>query len=384
MPYNLPLPPHSLGQLDFTLPDMRAWLGVVRNRKQAVDIAHRPLILLGGGSVLAQPFVAGAIACGQAVALIDNAGSNHDSAGVPVAGDADLDALFAQNPDAIGVLCCNSKNALAHFKNLWGERGPLLSFFEIVCGWPDDRRAGQPFAFLSAFADEDHILNLHAHRPEFADTLSRQTFDALMLYRLTWDTGWLEHVNRPEKAIYFEPDVMPLSENEVFVDGGAYDGDTVRDFVAVTGGKYKHVHAFELDPANIAAFYVKTAGIDRLSLHTCGLWHEPAELKLEQHADNCSRISERGGLTVPLDALDNFDLGGVTLLKMDIEGAENEALAGASIIITRSKPKMAISIYHKFDDFLTIPAKLLAMRPDYVFKLRHYSQVIFDSVLYAT
>ena len=384
MPCLLPPPPMALGHIDFTQADMKTWLAEVEAAKAAIDIAGTPMILLGANSALAQPFVARALALESVLALVDNARAGRSDHGVPVLDDAGLRDLLAEKPLAIGVLCCSSKEAIAHFTAIWAGHGPLLSFFEAICLWPETARAGQPFAFLKAFADTSLVLNLHHEgRSAFGDTLSRQTFDAIMLYRLTWDAGYLEKVNRPEKAIYFEPDVMPLSQHEVLVDGGAFDGDTVRDFVAKTGGRYDHIHAFELDPHNAAAFVAKTAGIDSLSLYQTGLWDGPASLRLEQRSDNCSRISDTGGLSVPLQALDNMNLGRISLFKLDIEGAEIEALEGARRLIVTHKPKLALSAYHKCDDFATLLAKVRSMRQDYVFSLRHYSQVIFDSVIYA-
>ncbi len=204
-----------------------------------------------------------------------------------------------------------------------------------------------------------------------------------MLYRLTWDGRFLAGIKRPEKAIYFEADVMALGEHEVMVDGGAFDGDTVRDFAARCHGHFDHVHSFEIDPRNAEAFLKGTADIPHVRLHRLGLWSRPGEMGLEARADNCSRLSNSAPVKVQLQALDNLGIGRVSLFKLDIEGAEVEALEGARRTITEYKPKLALSIYHKADDFATILPMVRAMRPDYRFQLRHYSSLIFDTVLYA-
>lgn len=82
--------------------------------------------------------------------------------------------------------------------------------------------------------------------------------------------------------------------------------------------------------------------------------------------------------------LDEFLRGErVTFIKMDIEGAELDALRGASQIIKEQKPKLAISVYHRDDDIVAIPKLLTGLRPDYKLYLRHYSLLLNETVLYA-
>ena len=73
----------------------------------------------------------------------------------------------------------------------------------------------------------------------------------------------------------------------------------------------------------------------------------------------------------------------ISFVKMDIEGAELEALIGAKDIIKKFKPKMAISIYHKPEDIITLPSIIMEYCDDYRFMLRHYSSTLSETVLYA-
>jgi FkbM family methyltransferase len=383
MPPPSSLLPFDLGNLDLTSPSFRTWLAEARARKLALDILHKPLILIGAGSYLALDFVAHITAKGRVIALVDNARAGQALGDIPYIGDAALNDLLATTPDAMGILCCGSENAINHFTRLWGERPqPLLSYFEVISLLPEVATAN--YWFVPAFSDPDQIVDLHAKASQvFSDTLSRKTLDAIMLYRLTWDIRHIAHIAKPEKAIYFEPDVMPLTDHEILVDGGAYDGDTIRDFISKTGGRYDHAHAFEIDPVNADLFTGKMQHAQRVSLHRVGLWNASAEMGIEQRIDNGSRVSQNATVTVPLDAMDNMDLGKVSLIKLDIEGAENQALQGAQNLIAKHKPKLAICAYHKADDFLTILDTLSDLRDDYRLTLRHYSPIIFDSVIYA-
>ena len=371
------------GKLDLTSTAFQTWLTEERARKLALDILHKPLIMIGAGSLLAQDFVTDIIAKGRVIALVDNARTGQTFEDVPYIGDATLGDLLARTPDAIGILCCGSENAINHFTKAWGDRPqPLLSYFEVISLLPDI--ASRNYWFVPAFSDPEQIASIHEKASKvFSDTMSLQTLDALMLYRLTWDIRHIARIAKPEKAIYFEPDVMPLTDHERLVDGGAYDGDTVRDFIAKTDGRYDHIHAFEIDPVNADAFAFKTQDIERVSLHRVGLWNQPADMGIEQRIDNGSRVSENATVTVPLDAMDNMDLGAVSLIKLDIEGAENQALEGGRKLIETHRPKLAVCAYHKADDFLTILDTLSSLRNDYRLTLRHYSPILFDSVIYA-
>lgn len=377
--------PFTLGELDMTAGSFQTWLSQETGRRQDLDILNKPQILLGAGSVLAQDFVSHMLSRGRVIALVDNVKAGQSLNGVPYIGDTALKEVLDRESEAIGILCCGSENAINHFRQVWGTRPhPLAGYFEVISRLPDIGVAGYWLSFLPKFSEPALIHGLHEKAKDaFNDRLSRQTLDAIMLYRLTWDDRFIAAIARPEKAIYFEPDVMPLTDREVFVDGGAYDGDTVRAFLSQAKGRYNHIHAFEIDPVNANTFTGKMQDIDRVTLHRTGLWHETAEMGLEHRSDNGSRISHHSAITVPLNAMDNMDLGDVSLIKLDIEGAENQALQGARTLIQTHKPKLAICAYHKADDFSTIIYTINDLRDDYRLALRHYSPILFDSVIYA-
>jgi hypothetical protein len=68
---------------------------------------------------------------------------------------------------------------------------------------------------------------------------------------------------------------------------------------------------------------------------------------------------------------------------MDIEGAELEALRGAKNVIKHNKPKLAICVYHKPNDLISIPQYIKGLVGDYKFYLRQHQFVSWDMVLYA-
>ena len=73
----------------------------------------------------------------------------------------------------------------------------------------------------------------------------------------------------------------------------------------------------------------------------------------------------------------------ITLVSMDIEGMELNVLQGLEQCIKKNRPVLAICVYHKPEDIIELPLKVLEMVPDYRLYLRHYSYVETETVMYA-
>ena len=88
-----------------------------------------------------------------------------------------------------------------------------------------------------------------------------------------------------------------------------------------------------------------------------------------------SVVSEKGTLT---DFITVDDLVGekpVSYIKMDVEGEELKAILGAEETIVRNKPKMLISCYHRTEDLISIPERVLKIRDDYKIYIRHFKSI---------
>jgi len=188
---------------------------------------------------------------------------------------------------------------------------------------------------------------------------------------------------------YFDLPELKLSNNEVFIDAGSFDGKTASCFVDLCrkrGIKYKGIWAFEPDSNNRGKCIntLESCGSKKYQVIECGLWHEDTELRFSSGGNAFSKVLNDGDSIVKVRALDNIIKDDdVTFIKMDIEGAEYNALLGAEQIIKKNKPKLAISIYHKPEDICEIPLLIKKMNEEYKFYLRHYSVAEFDTVLYA-
>ena len=96
-------------------------------------------------------------------------------------------------------------------------------------------------------------------------------------------------------------------------------------------------------------------------------------LHFDQRGDTESNISENGNITVEVDAIDNM-VGDcpISLIKMDVEGAELNALKGAIKTMEKFKPVLALSAYHRKEDLITIPQFIKTIYKDCKFYLRKH------------
>lgn len=184
---------------------------------------------------------------------------------------------------------------------------------------------------------------------------------------------------------YFDEEIIKFSSNEIFVDGGALNLDTSRILLEKCSTVDK-IYAFEPDKNNYEkCLQVKeTENLKQVEIFNLGLFNQKDVLSFDQFDNGSSHISCSGKSKIDVVALDEvlFDKT-ITFIKMDIEGAELNALNGAANIIKRNRPKLAISIYHNPNHMIDIPLYLKTLIPDYNLYIRHYSIYPQETILYA-
>lgn len=174
-------------------------------------------------------------------------------------------------------------------------------------------------------------------------------------------------------------------KEEIFVDGGAYNGETTLRFKKWCQGNFKMAYVFEPDYSNFLMCrnnLKKQLRKEEFAVYNLGLSDRKDELYFESNKDS-SRLVQTGNMKVKVDSLDNLISGDVSFIKLDVEGAEGEAIKGAENLIKRCKPKLAISLYHKPEDIWEIPDLILRINPEYKLYLRHYTLLEYETVLYA-
>lgn len=187
----------------------------------------------------------------------------------------------------------------------------------------------------------------------------------------------------PKGETYF-PGFITHLDDEHFVDCGAADGDTVKAFME-RWPKFRHITAFEPDMANFVKLSsVVTPNESTFSFRLEAVCDRYGHTEFSSNGDYSSHVKRFGNTVVECTMLDGLSVQNPpTYIKMDIEGAELEALWGARKIIKEHSPVLAICAYHQSSHLWDIPLLIHALNPEYRLFLRRYAEGAFELVWYA-
>ncbi len=216
----------------------------------------------------------------------------------------------------------------------------------------------------------------------FLDKASQQILEGLLKFRSTGDPA---HLSVSDYPIYQHPEAR-IGEDAIIVDAGAWEGDTADFFKSLLGPLGKVIC---VEPNSEAA--ARIANDVRVRVVNSGLWNTDCRGRLDR--TSLDRGGESGGFRVVpipgesksailLQRLDSLELNRVDVIKMDIEGAEREAIEGASQVIRRDRPVLMICVYHRWDDLWKIPRIISSIAP-YKFYLGQHTESAVETVLYA-
>lgn len=220
-----------------------------------------------------------------------------------------------------------------------------------------------------------HFDQARAGLALMADGLSRDHYSAILAFRLLG-----EKPPSMEGDQYFPLSIPAAPAPLRWVDCGAFDGDTL-DYAVSRGLDWAWCAAFEPDPDNYALLRAKHAKHAILMPFGVGSRTEVVRFIPDGTSGQVSRESE--GIAIQMVSLDEA-LGGsdINFLKMDIEGAELDALDGAKNMIANSQPRLAIASYHRPEHLWQIPERIAAHGFSGSFMLRIHANNTFDAVIY--
>lgn len=198
----------------------------------------------------------------------------------------------------------------------------------------------------------------------------------ILTYWLMIDDNKISKLIDNTYSQYFDLDLISVNQDEVFIDVGAYTGDTVAKYIDTFGKqKYKKIYCYEMVSDNIK--YLNST-IKELNLSNVYIRDRAAsDLNSKgfinsEKTSSVTQVIEEGDIEVETVKIDDDIKGRVTFIKMDIEGGELKALLGLKNKITKYKPKLAISVYHNNNHLWQIPKMLYYLNPKYKFYLRYY------------
>ncbi len=265
---------------------------------------------------------------------------------------------------------------------------------EQLIGMDIDSRYIYEFTFTSLQTNPtpytffmNHMSDIEKTYGLLSDEKSKEVFLNLVNYKISRNPSYLSVIADDESEQYFDRKLIKIHSDEHFVDCGAYIGDTLEEFLKHTEsfGKY---FCFEADQAvyRVLEERVNMMKMTNIRLFNIGCWSGGGVLGFQGRGSGSSEINiAETAVTVNVDALDSVLAGEkISFVKMDIEGAEREALYGMKSIIKNQKPVLAISIYHSLDDFLQLPQIMHDMNHTYRIYIRHYRKLSdSETVCYA-
>ena len=209
-----------------------------------------------------------------------------------------------------------------------------------------------------------------------ADDWSRDVFAASLNYKLS---GKLHYLWQSEtERLKDLQSIFSWSEEETYADLGAYNGDTIREFLQLTNNKYNRIFAAEPDRRNYKKLsaYLEASGLSDIKIFERAIWKETAELSFSDSGGRQSTLlTGQRHIVQAVDIDTLLEDERVTYIKMDVEGAEMEALKGGKEQIKRNKPKLFIAAYHHDADIFLLPLFMWQLVPEYKVYLRKHPYV---------
>ena len=324
---------------------------------------------------------------------------------VEIAGYAVDDAYFKAGANYLGLPVYRISELTARPEdfvfilatdNVFGGGGIIEKFLadERLIKYGLDVATTAPMNYDYISANAEKILDTYSM---VADDLSKETLLAYLKLKLTSDMHWNRKVF--SKGLYFNEltnGVRTPKWGEVFVDCGAYRGETVSQFIKWCGGNYKKIYSLEPDAENFKILndYIKAQNYKNVETFNLGAWSQKDTLHFNADGTRGAHLidggifeieTSNGAVKMAVDSLDNLiEDKHADLVKMDVEGSEMQALRGAAEIIKTSTPALAICLYHKAEDIFTIPQYVKQLNPNYKIYLRKHGLVsAFELVLYA-
>ncbi|MGB6327562.1 MAG: FkbM family methyltransferase [Halarcobacter sp.] len=254
-----------------------------------------------------------------------------------------------------------------------------LSFFKYVKNQKLNFDLAKP-PFICDF-EEDFKNNYKKYEETYAllsDEKSKEVFTKLINFKISFDLNFMQGFTNNHEEQYFDKEIIPFIKEIVFVDGGAYIGDTIPSIIK-NFPDFKKIYCIEPNDLHISIAKKNFSSEKNIEFINFGLGNKKLDSnKIQKSQDNC----EHDYHAENINTIDNLIKEKIDFLKLDIEGAEQDALLGAKNTIKKYKPILAICIYHKAEDWYKIPQIVLDINPEYDIYLRHYMEGIYETVMY--
>lgn len=237
---------------------------------------------------------------------------------------------------------------------------------------PDVPVAGEGlFTYEYACENADKIDRVYTM---LADDMSRKVYSDVINFKISGKIEYLNSCTTEKSEVYSK--LIKLSDNEVYVDLGAYNGDTALEFIEATDAKYKSIYAFEPNPRNFRKMKKNIGEIidldecNNIHLINAGAYSKTTAVGFTKGEGRMTMISDKADNTVECYAVDDVVDEQATLIKLDVEGAEKDVILGAKKQIS-GKARLICSLYHRNEDMFDLPLLINSINPDLKLYIRH-------------
>lgn len=276
----------------------------------------------------------------------------------------------------------NTKNA---FFNINPQiQDSIEDYFKKFPYWGKLDRKTEEYEHFTKKAEtlSTHLKNLTWLYEKLGDYRSKKLLFAILNNWYQYDFATLDGSHEKNYPHYFDLDFIKCKD-EVFVDLGAYIGDTILDFVNTYGEDcYQKIYAYEISNDTIDFLKKNTSQLANIEIRQKAIIDENGNMYIGENSVDASAntVEEKGTHEIETTYLDYDIKEPITMIKMDIEGSEQKALLGAKNHIQNDHPKLLISVYHNLVDLWKIPTMIEEMCPNtYQFYLRSHGGSIFPT-----
>lgn len=243
------------------------------------------------------------------------------------------------------------------FKHMWGDLDISNNVYDVI---------------------HDRVSQLKEHLEDFiwlynrlGDYRSKLVLTNTLYNWITFEYEYLNSMCENNYRDYYDLDLLQCDENDVVVDIGAYIGDSALDYIH-TYRKYKKIYCYEITPDTVTALKKNLSPYENVEILNKGCGSKAGKMYLQNDIGaESNTLSDSGnGAEIEVVTLDEDIKEKITLIKMDIEGAEQDALKGCVRHITQEHPKLLICVYHNNRDIWEIPRMITDWHDDYKLYLR--------------
>ena len=183
---------------------------------------------------------------------------------------------------------------------------------------------------------------------------------------------------------YFDLDILHNVSDEIFVDVGTYYGETILDFIKCFGeDSYKKIYGYEITPAVVEKAKKSLSNFHNIEILNKAVGESTGKVFLKENSvsNSANQVEYDGKIEIDKISLDEDIQSNISMIKMDIEGGEIDAIKGCEKHIRNDCPKLMISAYHSNSDFIVIPKIIESIRNDYKFYFRYYGGNLYATEL---